>query len=137
MSGAVRYGSGGPFEASVGYSRVVVAGDQAWTAGCTSIVDGEVVHEGDAFAQTVTAFGIGLEALRRAGFDVTDVVQTRMYVVGMKDWSVDVGRAHGELFADVRPAATMLGVTALIDPRLLVEVELVAHRGKTAAAGNA
>ena len=128
MTGTERYGSGGPYEAAVGYSRLVVHGDQAWTAGCTSIVDGEVVGVADAHAQTLTAFGIGLAALGRAGFSIDDVVQTRMYVVGIAELSGEVGRAHGELFASVLPAATMIGVAALIDPRLLVEVELVAHR---------
>jgi enamine deaminase RidA (YjgF/YER057c/UK114 family) len=126
---AARYGSGGPFEAAIGYSRVVVHGELAWTAGCTATVDGVVVGHGDVHAQTLTAFGIGLAALERAGFGIGDVVQTRMYVVDLPSCSADVGRAHGEIFADVRPAATMVGVAALIDPRMLVEVELVAARG--------
>jgi enamine deaminase RidA (YjgF/YER057c/UK114 family) len=144
-----RYGSGGPYEASLGYSRLVVAGplatagpaasaastastastaSAAWTAGCTAIVDGDVVGVGDANAQALAAFGVGLAALERAGFRIGDVVQTRMYVVDIGAHSGAVGRAHAELFGDVRPAATMLGVAALIDPRLLVEVELVAVR---------
>ena len=128
MTPAERHGSGGPYEEAIGYSRVVVHGDQAWTAGCTATVDGVVVCEEDAYGQALTAFGIGLAALERAGFAVGDVVQTRMYVVDVATWSGDVGRAHGELFRSVRPAATMVGVTALVDPRMLVEVELVAHR---------
>jgi enamine deaminase RidA (YjgF/YER057c/UK114 family) len=137
VTGVQRYGSGGPYEASVGYSRVVVAGPvaaTAWTAGCTSIVDGEVVGVGDPYVQARTAFGTALAALDRAGFTAGDVVQTRMYVVDVAAASDAVGRAHGEVFGDVRPAATMVGVAALIDPRLLVEVELVAAR--TAAPGD-
>ena len=128
MTAIQRYGSGGPYEAVVGYSRLVVAGDQAWTAGCTAIVDGDVVGEGDANAQALAAFGVGLKALHRAGFGVADVVQTRMYVVDVVAHAEAVGRAHAALFADVRPASTMLGVAALIDSRLLVEVEIVAVR---------
>jgi enamine deaminase RidA (YjgF/YER057c/UK114 family) len=126
MSQPERYGSGGPYEAAVGYSRVVVGGRTAWTAGCTATVDGEVVGVGDPFAQAVAAIGVGLAALERAGFQAADVVQTRMFVVDVAANAEAVGRAHGSLFADVRPAATMVGVTALIDPRMLVEVELVA-----------
>ena len=128
MSRAQRYGSGGPYEDAVGYSRLVVHGDQAWTAGCTATVDGVVVAEGDWHAQTLTALGVGVAALERAGFAVDDVVQTRMYVVDIAEHSADVGRAHGEVFGAVRPAATMVGVTALVDPRMLVEVEIVACR---------
>jgi enamine deaminase RidA (YjgF/YER057c/UK114 family) len=123
-----RLGSGGPYEELYGYSRVVSVGDHAWTAGCTSIVDGEVVGEGDAHLQTVTALRIALASLERAGFAREDVVSTRMYVVDIATHSDAVGRAHGEVLGDVRPGAAMLGVTALIDPRLLVEVELVAAR---------
>ena len=139
LSPVQRYSSGGPYEAAVGYSRLVVTGDQggstpalAWTAGCTAIVDGDVVGVGDALAQTLAAFGVGLRALELAGFSAGDVVQTRMYVVDLAEHSGAVGRGHAQLFADVRPASTMVGVAALIDPRLLVEVELVAVR--TAAA---
>ncbi len=128
MSPALRYASGGPYEASVGYSRLVVAGDHGWTAGCTAIVDGGVVGPGDAHAQTLAAFGVALRALQAGGFGVADVVQTRMYVVDLAAHCDAVGAAHGALFAHVRPAATMVGVAALIDPRLLVEVEVVAVR---------
>lgn len=123
-----RLGSGGPWEDRVGYSRVVAGPEHAWTAGCTSTVDGSVVGEGDPYLQTITAFGIGLAALERAGFGVDTVVQTRMFVVDVRANNEAVGRAHSALFDDVRPAATMLGVAELIDPRLLVEVELVAYR---------
>jgi enamine deaminase RidA (YjgF/YER057c/UK114 family) len=122
-----RLGSGGPWEDVVGYARVVRVGDMAWTAGCTSTVDGEVQHPDDAFAQAVVAFESALFALARVGFDVGDVVQTRMYVSRAEDTDA-VGRAHAQLFGDVRPAATMLVVAGFVDPRMLVEVEVVAAR---------
>jgi enamine deaminase RidA (YjgF/YER057c/UK114 family) len=125
-----RLGSGGPYEEVYGYSRVVAVGDQAWTAGCTSIVDGELVGVGDAHLQTVTALGIALASLQRVGFGREDVVSSRMYVVDLAAHSDAVGRAHGEVFGDVRPGAAMLGVAALIDPRMIVEVELVAARSR-------
>ena len=127
MSGQ-RLGSGGPYEEMYGYSRVVAVGDHAWTAGCTSIVGGELVGVGDAYLQTVTALRIALASLERVGFARADVVSTRMYVVDVTTHSDAVGRAHGEVFLDVRPGAAMLGVAALIDPRMIVEVELVAAR---------
>ena len=130
MSGQ-RLGSGGPYEELYGYSRVVAVGDHAWTAGCTSIVDGELVGVGDAYLQTVTALRIAVASLERVGFGREDVVSSRMYVVDIAAHSDAVGRAHGEVFGDVRPGAAMLGVAALIDPRMLVEVELVAARSRT------
>jgi enamine deaminase RidA (YjgF/YER057c/UK114 family) len=123
-----RLGSGGPYEAAVGYSRVVAVGDHAWTAGCTALVDGELVGEGDAFAQAVAAMEFAVSSLARAGFGRGDVVHCRMYVVDMARHCDDVARAHAQVLGAVRPAATMLGVGALIDPRMLVEVELVAAR---------
>jgi enamine deaminase RidA (YjgF/YER057c/UK114 family) len=130
MSGQ-RRGSGGPYEEKYGYSRVVAVGDHAWTAGCTSIVDGELVGVGDAYLQTVTALRIALASLERVGFAREDVVSTRMYVVDVATHSDAVGRAHGEVFGDVRPGAAMLGVAALVDPRMIVEVELVAARERS------
>jgi enamine deaminase RidA (YjgF/YER057c/UK114 family) len=119
--------SGGPWEDVVGYSRAVVAGPWVLVAGSTSTVDGEVRHEGDAYAQTLEAFGVVRRALEAAGLGLADVVRTRMYVadISVQD---DVARAHRELFADVRPAATMLEVSRFVDPRMLVEVEADAYR---------
>ena len=127
MPDVERLGSGGPYEDVVGYSRVVRVGDTAWTAGCTSVVDGQVQHPDDAFAQTVVAFESALFALARVGFDVTEVVQTRMYVLRAEDTD-DVGRAHAQVFAGIKPAATMILVSGFVDPRMLVEVEVVAAR---------
>jgi enamine deaminase RidA (YjgF/YER057c/UK114 family) len=122
-----RYGSGGLFEERFGYSRLVVAGPNAYVSGSTAIVDGIINHEGDPYNQALTAFNVGLKALKEAGFSPSDVVRTRMYVVHPRDME-DVGRAHKELFGAVRPAATMVVVSKLIDPQMLVEVEIDAYR---------
>ena len=120
-------GSGAPWERVVGYSRVVVRGDAAWVSGTTALVDGQVAHPGDAAAQTRTALGIIEHALERAGFTMADVVRTRMYVTDISRWE-EVGRVHGEVFGEVRPATTMVQVAALIDPGMLVEIEADAVR---------
>ncbi len=125
---AVRLGSGGPYEEVVGYSRVVAVGDHAWTAGCTAMVGGAFVGDGDAFAQAVAALDLAVASLARVGFGRGDVVHCRMYVVDIARHSDDVARAHAQVLGEARPAATMLGVAALVDPRMLVEVELVAAR---------
>jgi enamine deaminase RidA (YjgF/YER057c/UK114 family) len=122
-----RISSGGPWEDAVGYSRAVVAGPWVLVAGSTSTIDGEVRHEGDAYAQTLEAFGVVRRALEQAGLSLDDVVRTRMYVRDVHD-SDAVGRAHSELFDHVRPAATMVEVSGFIDPRMLVEVEADAYR---------
>ncbi|MFZ0324630.1 MAG: RidA family protein [Actinomycetes bacterium] len=134
MSDVRRWGSGGPWEDAVGYSRVVRAGDRWLTAGFTATVDGVVQSPGDAHAQAVAAFGIALESLRRAGASVNDVVRTRMYVVDTADADA-VGRAHSELFGDVRPASTLVVVAGLVDPAMRVEVEVEAYRSSAAADG--
>ncbi len=133
---AQRFGSDAPWEAVVGYSRVVVHGDSAWVSGTTATVGGEVVHPGDAYAQTRQAIANLAEALERAGFSLADVVRTRMFVTDIGRWE-EVGRAHGEAFADIRPATSMLQVAALIDPAMLVEIEADAVRGAGAGAGRA
>jgi enamine deaminase RidA (YjgF/YER057c/UK114 family) len=125
---AVRLGSGGPWEDVVGYSRVVVVGEQAWVSGCTATVDGEVVHPGDMGAQARVAMSVLVAALQSAGFSAADVVRTRMYVTDTSRWE-QVGRAHGEFFGDVRPATAMIGVTSLLHPDMLVEIEADAVRG--------
>jgi enamine deaminase RidA (YjgF/YER057c/UK114 family) len=121
--------SGAPWEPVVGYSRAVAAGDHVWVTGCTSLVDGEVVHEGDAFAQTQQAIRNVAWALEQLDASLDDVVRTRIYVTDISRWE-EYGRAHGEAFAEVMPATTMVQVAALIDPRMLVEVE--AYRGGSA-----
>ncbi len=128
MSGIVRLTPGSPWEGIVGYSRVVVRGDTAWVSGTTSVVDGVVAHPGDAAAQTRQALAIVAAALERSGFSMADVVRTRIFVTDISRWE-EIGRAHGEVFGDIRPASTMVEVRALIDPELLVEIEAEAVRG--------
>jgi len=124
----LRFGSGGPWESMIGYSRVVVRGDSAWVSGCTSVVDGEVRHPGDVAAQAREAFANLASALERAGFTLADVVRTRMYLTDIGRWE-ELGRVHGEVFRDIRPATAMIGVAALLDPAMMVEVEADAVRG--------
>ena len=114
--------SGGPWEATVGYSRAVRVGQHVFVAGTTAIVDGELVGRGDAYAQSVQALKTIEIALAKAGARMQDVVRTRMFVTDISRWE-EYGRAHGEFFANVRPVATMVQVTALIDPEMLVEIE--------------
>lgn len=121
-----RVGSGGPWEQLYGYSRAVAAGDWIVSAGCTATVDGKVVHVGDPGAQTKVAFQIGLDGIVEAGGSVSDVVRTRMYVTD-PSYADAVGRAHGELFGLVRPAATLVVVARLLDPDQLVEIEIEAY----------
>lgn len=119
--------SAAPWEAVVGYSRAVAAGDHVWVTGCTSIEGGEVVHTGDPYAQTVQAIrNIGW-ALEQFGASLEDVVRTRMFVTDISRWQ-EYGRAHGEAFGEILPATSMVEVSALIDLRMLVEVEAVAYR---------
>ena len=122
-----RVSSAAPWEAVDGYSRAVAAGDNVWVTGCTSIADGKVVHTGDPYAQTMQAIrNIGW-ALEQFGASLEDVVRTRMFVTDISRWQ-EFGRAHGEAFGAILPATSMVEVSALIDPRMLVEVEAVAYR---------
>jgi enamine deaminase RidA (YjgF/YER057c/UK114 family) len=127
----LRFGSDGPWETLIGYSRVVVRGDSAWVSGCTSILDGEVARPGDVGAQARQAFANLATALERAGFALADVVRTRMYLTDISRWE-ELGRAHGEVFGDIRPATAMIGVSGLLHPDMLVEVEADAVRGALA-----
>ena len=127
----IRLGSGTPWEGIVGYSRVVVRGEAAWVSGTTATVNGAVVSPGDAGAQTRQCLATIEQSLERAGFTLNDVVRTRMYVTDISRWE-EIGRAHGEVFGDIRPATTMVQVAALIDPDMLVEIEVDAVRGMPA-----
>jgi enamine deaminase RidA (YjgF/YER057c/UK114 family) len=122
-----RVSSGVPFEQAVGYSRAVAAGEFIFVSGCTSIVDGKIVHEGDVTRQTEQALLNVGAALAQLGASLADVVQTRLYVTDISRWE-EVGQAHRLAFELAPPATSMVQVAALIDPRLLVEVEAVAHR---------
>ena len=126
-----RISSGGPWEDAIGYSRAVLAGPWALSAGCTSTVDGQVRHVDDAHGQALAAFGIALAALAQVGAGVEHVVRTRMYVTDIS-LADDVGRAHAELFGAVRPVATMVEVSGLAHRDHLVEVEVEAYLGEGA-----
>jgi len=123
-----RVSSGAPWEAVVGYSRAVKAGGFVFVTGCTSIRDGEVVHEGDHYAQAKQALANVVWALEQCGATAADVVRTRIFVTDIARWE-EYGRAHGEVFGGVLPATSMVEVSALIDPRMLVEVEAQAWVG--------
>jgi enamine deaminase RidA (YjgF/YER057c/UK114 family) len=117
----LRVAAGSPFEPVVGYSRAVRAGDRVLVSGTAPIwPDGSC--DPDPEAQAARCFEIALAALAEAGAGPEDVVRTRMYLVDAADWEA-VGRAHGAIFATVRPAATMVVVAALLDPRWRVEIE--------------
>jgi enamine deaminase RidA (YjgF/YER057c/UK114 family) len=121
--------SGGPYEGPSGYSRAVVVGDSCWVAGTTDAgQDGRSMHPGDVAAQARTALAIIADALAEAGFELADVVRSRLFVTDMTD-SAAVLAVHGELFGAIRPAATIVQIGALIEPSLLVEIEVDAHRG--------
>jgi enamine deaminase RidA (YjgF/YER057c/UK114 family) len=114
--------SGSPFEPEIGYSRAVRAGRHVCVAGTCAVMPDDADPPGDAYGQARRCLQIIAEALREAGASIDDVVRTRTFILDSDDWR-EVGRAHGELFSELRPASTMVVVSGLLDPRWLVEIE--------------
>ena len=116
--------SGAKWESVVGYSRAVRVGSMVHVAGTTAVNSaGEIVGKGDGYLQTKQIFTTIQKALEDAGAQLKDVVRTRMFVTDISQWEA-IGRAHGEFFREIRPASTMLEISKLIHPDMLIEIEV-------------
>ena len=129
--GRQRVGSGTAYEAKVGYSRALRVGDMVFVAGTTALKDGALVGAGDAAAQTRQILATIAWALAQAGATMDEIVRCRIYVTDVADWPA-VGDELGKVFGEIRPANTLVAVTALIDPAMLVEIEVDAIIGSAA-----
>lgn len=116
------FGSGAPWEDTIGYSRVVRIGNRIEVAGTTSVVDGVVVGKGNAEEQMRCILEKIAKALESAGSSLEEVVRTRIYTTDITQWEA-IGKVHGEFFGKIKPVATMVGISALIDPEMIIEVE--------------
>lgn len=121
----INLNSGSPWENKVGYSRAVKINNVIEVSGTTAVKDGKVIGKGDAYIQTKYILGKISEILEELGSEIKDVVRTRMYVIDISLWS-EIGKAHAEFFHTIKPAATMVEVKSLIDPDMLVEIEVMA-----------
>ena len=122
-----RISSGGPWEDIIGYSRATVAGPSVHVSGTTATVNGELQHVGDAYGQTKVTLGIIEKALTEAGHSINDVVRTRIFLANASDMDA-VGKAHGEVFGSIKPAATMIAGLEFINPEMLVEIEVDSYK---------
>lgn len=120
------YSSGAEWEDVAGYARAVRVGDVIEVAGTTSMVDGALVGKGDMYQQTITSLSIIRSAIEALGGSMNDVVRTRMFVTDISQWEF-AAKAHGEVFERIKPASTMVEVSGLIDPDMLIEIEAVAR----------
>jgi enamine deaminase RidA (YjgF/YER057c/UK114 family) len=115
--------SGSPFEPTIGFSRAVRIGDSIAVSGTAPLgPDGQTVHAGDAFQQTLRCLEIIIDAVVKAGGRKDDIIRTRVYLTDLSRWK-EAARAHGEVFSEIRPASTFLEIKALIDPAWIVEIE--------------
>jgi enamine deaminase RidA (YjgF/YER057c/UK114 family) len=122
-----RHGSGEQWESAVGYSRVVRAGPIVEVAGCTAVdAEGNIVGGASVYDQARQALANVVDALAKVGARPEDVTRTRLFITDISRWE-ELGRAHGEVFGDIRPVTAMYGITALLDPRMLVEIEATAY----------
>ncbi len=124
----INYSSGAKWEDIVGYSRAVQVGDHLEVAGTVAADESGPVAKGDAYAQTKFILNKISRVIEQAGFALTDVVRTRLFVTDIARWQ-EYGKAHGEFFKDIKPATSMIEVKALIDPEYLIEIEVTAIKG--------